>query len=105
MDAERVAEPIHLRRPFSLALDPAATSVNYSIKDLLAQDELVEDSARAADQLLPEPDPDLGQGRADRSFERADVGMLRRDVDLDRNRTLHREPLQMLACLTTPAYG
>ena len=42
VDGERVAEPIYLRRPFSLAPDPAATSVNYSIKDLLAQGELVE---------------------------------------------------------------
>ncbi len=45
VDGERVAEPIYLRRPFSLAPDPAATSVNYSIKDLLAQGELVEVSA------------------------------------------------------------
>ncbi len=45
VDGENVAEPIYLRRPFSLAPDPAATSVNYSIKDLLAQGELVEVSA------------------------------------------------------------
>ncbi len=45
VDGERVAEPIYLRRPFSLAPDPAATSVNYSIKDLLGQGELVEVSA------------------------------------------------------------
>jgi hypothetical protein len=42
VDGERVAEPIYLRRPFSLAPDPAATSVNYSIKDLVAQGEQVE---------------------------------------------------------------
>ena len=32
-------DPLFLRRPFAFAPDPAATSVNYSIKDLLAQGE------------------------------------------------------------------
>jgi len=36
------ARPRYVRRPFAVGPDPAATSVNYSIKDLLAQGELVE---------------------------------------------------------------
>lgn len=55
------------------------------------------------DHLVPEPYPDLSESRADRPLERADVGVLGRQADLERDRTLHREPLQMLACLTTPA--
>jgi hypothetical protein len=35
-------DPLYLRRPFAFAPDPAATSVNYSIKDLLSQGERVE---------------------------------------------------------------
>jgi len=42
VDGERAGAPIYLRRPFAFAPDPAATSVNYSIRDLLAQGELVE---------------------------------------------------------------
>ncbi len=42
VDGDRVADPIYLRRPFASAPDPAATSVNYAIKELLAQGELVE---------------------------------------------------------------
>lgn len=34
--------PICLRRPFAVGPDPAATSVNYSIKELLAHGELVD---------------------------------------------------------------
>jgi len=45
IDGDQVAAPIYLRRPFSMAPDPAATSVNYSIKDLLAQGERIEISA------------------------------------------------------------
>jgi len=36
------AGPMYVRRPFAVGPDPAATSVNYSIRDLLAQGELVE---------------------------------------------------------------
>ena len=43
VDGDRVATPIYLRRPFATAPDPAATSVNYAIKELLAQGELVSD--------------------------------------------------------------
>jgi hypothetical protein len=39
VNAGQAAEPVYLRRPFAFAPDPAATSVNYSIKDLLAQGE------------------------------------------------------------------
>ena len=42
VDGDRVAYPIYLRRPFAIAPDPAATSVNYAIKELLAQGELVQ---------------------------------------------------------------
>jgi SNF2 family DNA or RNA helicase len=42
VDGDRVAEPIYLRRPFASAPDPAATSVNYSIKDLIAQGDMVQ---------------------------------------------------------------
>ncbi len=42
VDGDTAAEPIYLRRPFLTAPDPAATSVNYAIKELLAQGELVE---------------------------------------------------------------
>jgi hypothetical protein len=45
VDGEKVADPIYLRRPFAIAPDPAATSVNYAIKELLSQGELVEISA------------------------------------------------------------
>jgi SNF2 family DNA or RNA helicase len=45
VDGEKVAEPIYLKRPFATAPDPAATSVNYAIKELLAQGELVEATA------------------------------------------------------------
>jgi superfamily II DNA or RNA helicase len=38
-------DPVYLRRPFAFAPDPAATSVNYSIKDLLAQGERVATNA------------------------------------------------------------
>jgi superfamily II DNA or RNA helicase len=37
----RPTDPIYLRRPFVLAPDPAATSVNYAIKELLRQGERV----------------------------------------------------------------
>jgi SNF2 family DNA or RNA helicase len=40
-DGKGVA-PTYVRRPFAVGPDPAATSVNYSIKDLLAQGELAE---------------------------------------------------------------
>jgi len=40
-DGKGVA-PIYVRRPFAMGPDPAATSVNYSIKDLIEQGELVE---------------------------------------------------------------
>jgi superfamily II DNA or RNA helicase len=45
VNGDHVAPPIYLRRPFATAPDPAATSVNYAIKELLAQGELVEASA------------------------------------------------------------
>jgi hypothetical protein len=35
------SDPLYLRRPFAFAPDPAATSVNFSIKELLAQSERV----------------------------------------------------------------
>jgi len=41
-DGRAAAEPVYLRRPFAVAADPAATSVNYSIRDLLEQGERVE---------------------------------------------------------------
>ena len=39
VDGERAGPPVYLRRPFAFAPDPAATSVNYAIKELLAQGE------------------------------------------------------------------
>ena len=42
VDGDSVAEPIYLRRPFASAPDPAATSVNYAIKQLLEQGEIAE---------------------------------------------------------------
>lgn len=36
------ARPLYLRRPFAIAPDPAATSVNYSIKELVGQAQLVD---------------------------------------------------------------
>ena len=43
VDGERVAEPIYLRTPvLGRRRTRRPTSVNYSIKDLLAQGELVE---------------------------------------------------------------
>lgn len=46
-------------------------------------------------ELSPERAVDLGEGDGHRPLERADVGMLRRQVDLERHRTLHREPLRL----------
>jgi hypothetical protein len=40
-DGRAEGHPVYLPRPFASAPDPAATSVNYSIKDLLAQGERV----------------------------------------------------------------
>jgi hypothetical protein len=45
VDGNNVTAPIYLRRPFASTPDPAATSVNYAIKELLAQGELVEVTA------------------------------------------------------------
>ena len=45
VDADRAAGPVYLRRPFRQAPEEAATSVNYAIKELLAQGERVETGA------------------------------------------------------------
>jgi hypothetical protein len=44
------------------------------------------------DEHVPEPDADLGERADDRSLERTDIGVLGREADLERDRTLHREP-------------
>ena len=41
VDGELVAEPVYLRRPFATAPDPAAASVNYAIRGLMSQGEIV----------------------------------------------------------------
>ena len=41
VSGERAAAPTYLRRPFAVAADPAAASVNYPIRNLLRQGELV----------------------------------------------------------------
>ena len=41
VDGDAVADPIYLRKPFRQAPEEAATSVNYAIKDLLAQGERI----------------------------------------------------------------
>jgi hypothetical protein len=47
-------------------------------------------------QLAPQAHPDVGQRGAHGPVQRADVGMLGGQVDFDRNRTLHDEPLHVL---------
>ena len=42
VDGEHARTPTYLRRPFKMKPEDAATSVNYSIRELLAQGERVE---------------------------------------------------------------
>lgn len=49
----------------------------------------------------PQGGPDLGQSRAHGALQRADVGVVRREMHLHRDRTLHHEPLVTAADVRT----